>query len=179
MEIIADTLKLMLVVVVIGALLLRTIYYTIEKSLAPVQDILSGAAQLEGGSLKINIAVDTDDELGRLAQAINHISFTVDNYVNDISQRLSEMAENNMDIEIRQKYIGDFIPIQTSIEKIVDSLNGTLQQIIVSADDVASGSVSVATGAQALTKGANEQAAAVDELAASMENLSNDVATNS
>lgn len=178
LEIIADTLKLMLVVVVIGALLLRTIYYTIEKSLAPVQDILSGAAQLEGGSLKINIAVDTDDELGRLAQAINHISFTVDNYVNDISQRLSEMAENNMDIEIRQKYIGDFIPIQTSIEKIVDSLNGTLQQIIVSADDVASGSVSVATGAQALTKGANEQAAAVDELAASIENLSNDVATN-
>ena len=178
LEIIADTLKLMLVVVVIGALLLRTIYYTIEKSLAPVQDILSGAAQLEGGSLKINIAVDTDDELGRLAQAINHISFTVDNYVNDISQRLSEMAENNMDIEIRQKYIGDFIPIQTSIEKIVDSLNGTFQQIIVSADDVASGSVSVATGAQALTKGANEQAAAVDELAASIENLSNDVATN-
>ena len=60
----------------------------------------------------------------------------------------------------------------------MDSLNGTLQQIIVSADDVASGSVSVATGAQALTKGANEQAAAVDELAASIENLSNDVATN-
>lgn len=176
--IVIDVLELMFVVIVVGSLLLYTIYRTIEKSLAPVQDILSGAAQLEKGNLKIDIKVNTDDELGRLAHAINHISFTIDNYVNDISQQLSEMAENNMDISIQQKYIGDFVPIQTSIEKIVDSLNGTLQQIIVAADDVASNSVSVSSGAQVLTTGATDQATAVNALAASIEHLTNDISDN-
>lgn len=178
LNIVLDVLKLMLVVIVIGAILLYIIYQTIEKSLAPVQNILSGAAQLEKGNLKINIEVDTDDELGHLAQAINHISMTVDNYVNDISQQLSEMADNNMDIAIRQKYIGDFLPIQTSIEKIVASLNGTLQQIILTADDVASYSVTVSSGAQTLTTGATDQATAVNALATSIEGLADDITAN-
>lgn len=83
-----------------------------------------------------------------------------------------------MDIAINQQYIGDFIPIQTSIEKIADSLNNTLHEIILSADEVATNSIRVSSGAQGLSKGAAEQAAAVDELAASIENLSEDVSAN-
>lgn len=173
-----DILKLMLAVILFGGLLLYIIYYIIKKSLAPVETIVNGASLLEEGKLKINVDVDTDDELGRLARVINHISVTIDNYVNDISHQLSEMAENNMDIAINQQYIGDFIPIQTSIEKIADSLNNTLHEIILSADEVATNSIRVSSGAQGLSKGAAEQAAAVDELAASIENLSEDVSAN-
>ena len=175
---IKDTVKLMLVVILFGVVLLYTIYRIIEKYLAPVQEILNGASSLEEGNLKIAVAVDTNDELGRMARALNHISTTVDNYVQDISQQLSQMADNDMDVKIRQKYIGDFIPIQTSIEKIADSLNSTLRQIMLSADDVASGSVSVSSGAQALSKGAAEQAEAIEELAASIETLSRDITGN-
>ena len=116
---IMDTVKLIVAVILFGIILLYMIYRIIETYLAPVQEILEGASKLEEGNLKINIAVSTNDELGRMAQALNHISSTVDNYVQDISQQLSQMAENDMDIEIRQKYIGDFIPIQTSIEKYI------------------------------------------------------------
>ncbi len=122
--------------------------------------------------------MDTNDELGRVAKALNHISTTVNNYVQDISRQLSLMAENNMDVSIMQKYIGDFIPIQTSIEKIVVSLNSTLRQIILSADDVASDSVNVSSGAQALSRGAGEQAEAIEKLAAAMERLAADITSN-
>ena len=175
---IMDTVKLIVAVILFGIILLYMIYRIIETYLAPVQEILEGASKLEEGNLKINIAVSTNDELGRMAQALNHISSTVDNYVQDISQQLSQMAENDMDIEIRQQYIGDFIPIQTSIEKITDSLNNTLRQIVLSADDVASDSVSVSGGAQALSEGAAEQAEAIEELAVAIENLSRDITAN-
>lgn len=178
LTIIKDTVKLIAAVVVFGIILLYLIYRIIETYLAPVQEILQGASRLEAGNLKIHIAVQTDDELGRMAKALNHISTTVDNYVDDISRQLSRMAENDMDVTIRQKYIGDFVPIQTSIEKITDSLNRTLRQIILSADRVASGSVNVSAGAQALSKGAGEQADAIEELAAAIENLSRDIAAN-
>ncbi len=173
-----DTFRLALVVIFFGVLLLTIIYFIVRSSLAPVKKIMKGAAQLEEGNLKIKIDVNTNDELGRLAKAINHISVIMDNYVNDISRQLSRMAENNMDVKIDQKYIGDFIPIQASIEKITDSLNRTLGQIIISADQVASGSEQVSSGAQTLSKGATEQEAAVNELAASIDSLAEDVTAN-
>jgi len=173
-----DTFKLMLVVIVFGVILLSVIYYTIKKSLSPFKDIIDGAQRLEEGNLKINLDINTNDELGYLAKMINHISATMDNYVNDISFQLSQMAEDNMNIKINQDYIGDFIPIKTSIEKIAKSLSDTMKQIILSADNVASGSVSVASGAQLLSKGTTEQASAIDELATSIESLSEDVTAN-
>ena len=176
--IIRDTIKLIVALIIFGIVLLYIIYRIIKNSLRPITYITAGAAELEKGNLKINIDVDTNDELGRLAKGINHISETMNNYVQDISQQLSSMASNNMDIEIKQKYIGDFIPIQTSIEQIAESLNETLHRITVSADDVASGSVSVSDGAQILSKGALEQEAAIEELAVSIESLSDDVKAN-
>ncbi len=176
--IIRDTIKLVVALMIFGVILLYIIYRIIKNSLHPITYITAGAAELEKGNLKINIDVNTNDELGRLAKGINHISETMNNYVQDISQQLSSMASNNMDIEIKQKYIGDFIQIQTSIEQIAESLNETLHRITVSADDVASGSVSVSDGAQILSKGALEQESAIDELAVSIESLSDDVKAN-
>ena len=65
-----------------------------------------------------------------------------------------------------------------SIEKIASSLNNTLRQIKLSADGVASDSVSVESGAQALSRGAADQAQAIEELASSIENLSSDITAN-
>lgn len=173
-----DVAKLMFAVILFGIILLCIIYQIIKKHLAPVQEILDGASKLEVGDLKINIGVDTDDELGRMAKALNHISATMVNYVDDISRQLSQMASNDMDLAIRQKYIGDFIPIQQSIEKITAALNSTLRQIKTAADEVASDSAQVSGSAQALSQGAREQADAIEELAASIENLSKDITEN-
>ncbi len=173
-----DVAKLMIAVIFFGIVLLCTIYQIIKKHLAPVQEILDCASKLEAGDLEINIAVDTNDELGRMAKALNHISATMVNYVDDISRQLSQMASNDMDVAIRHSYIGDFIPIQKSIEKITASLNNTLRQIKLSADEVSSDSISVSSGAQALSQGAREQADAIEELASSIENLSKDITAN-
>lgn len=109
-----DVAKLMIAVIFFGIVLLCTIYQIIKKHLAPVQEILDGASKLEAGDLEINIAVDTNDELGRMAKALNHISATMVNYVDDISRQLSQMASNDMDVAIRHSYIGDFIPMRST-----------------------------------------------------------------
>ena len=176
--IIESTGKLTFIVVVFGILLLFSVNRIIKSFLEPIQTITDGAAKLEAGDLNIHIDISSDDELGRLSQAFNHISTTMSNYVKDISEQLSKMAENHMDIAITQDYIGDFIPIQASIEKSSQSLNDTLHEIVLSADEVAASSENVSSGAQVLSDGAAEQAAAIDELAASIDSLSKDVAAN-
>lgn len=170
--------KLTFIVVLLGVVLLMVVNRMIEKYLNPIQLIADGAAKLEAGDLNIHIDFQSDDELGQLSQAFNHISATMGNYVEDISSQLSQMADNNMDIAITQDYIGDFIPIQASIEKIAQSLNDALHQIVLSADEVSASSENVSSGAQVLSDGASEQAAAIDQLAASIESLSEDVTAN-
>ncbi|MCX4268120.1 MAG: methyl-accepting chemotaxis protein [Lachnospiraceae bacterium] len=170
--------KLIFIIVVLGFIMLHFVSSIIKKCLSPFQEIMEGASKLEAGDLKIHIDVDTKDELGRLAQAFNHISTTMNNYVNDISLQLSEMASNNMDIAITQNYIGDFIPIQKSIEKISMSLNDTLYQIILSANVVSDGADSVSAGSQRLSDGLSEQVAAIKELAVSIDSLAEDVKGN-
>lgn len=170
--------KLTFIMVALGFLMLHIVFSTIQKCLAPIQEIMEGASKLEAGDLKIHIDVDSKDELGRLAQVFNHIGTTMNNYVNDISQQLSEMASNNMDIAITQNYIGDFIPIQNSIEKISMSLNDTLHQITLSANVVSDGADSVLADSQLLSNGISEQVAAIEELAVSIDSLAEDVKGN-
>lgn len=176
--IIGGTGKLTFLVIVFGFLLLFVVNRIIERSLAPIKLITDEAAKLEAGDLNIHIDIQSEDELGRLSQAFNHISATISNYVKDISEQLSQMADNNMDITITQNYIGDFAPIQVSIEKISQSLNDTLNQIVLSADEVSASSENVSSGAQVLSDGVKEQAAAIEQLATSIESLSKDVAAN-
>ncbi len=177
-DILESTGKLTFIVVIFGLLLLTTMNRMIKHFLEPIQIITDEAARLEAGDLNIHIDIQSEDELGRLAQAFNHISTTMSSYVEDISSQLSQMADNNMDIAITQNYIGDFIPIQASIEKISYSLNETLHEIVYSADEVSTSSEQVSSGAQALSEGASEQSSAVEQLAASIESLAQDVAGN-
>ncbi len=176
--ILESTGKLTFIVVLLGIVLLHTVNRMIQRYLEPIQVITEKAARLEEGDLNIHIDIQSEDELGRLSQAFNHISAALSNYVEDISEQLSKMADNHMDIAITQNYIGDFIPIQASIEKISQSLNDTLHEIVRSADEVSASSAHVSSGAQTLSDGAAEQAAAIEQLAASIESLSGDVAAN-
>lgn len=176
--ILESTGKLTFIVVLLGIVLLHTVNRMIQRYLEPIQVITEKAARLEEGDLNIHIDIQSEDELGQLSQAFNHISAALSNYVEDISEQLSKMADNHMDIAITQNYIGDFIPIQASIEKISQSLNDTLHEIVRSADEVSASSAHVSSGAQTLSDGAAEQAAAIEQLAASIESLSGDVAAN-
>ncbi len=170
--------KLTVLVILFGVILLKEVNRIIKRILDPIKIITDEASKLEAGDLNIHIDIQSDDELGQLSQAFNHISATMNNYVEDISQQLSQMADNNMDIAITQDYIGDFIPIQVSIEEIAQSLNDTLHQIVLAADEVSASSENVSSGAKILSDGAAEQASAIDQLASSIENLSQDVAEN-
>ncbi len=57
-------------------------HYNIISYISCVFTHCRGAAKLEAGDLNIHIDISSNDELGRLAQAFNHISVTMNNYVN-------------------------------------------------------------------------------------------------
>lgn len=160
------TIALTLLIALVIILVLRIFV------LRPVRAIKQASDSMAEGSLNIQIPYRSTDELGQLAENIQKTSSTISTYIENISQTLGAISQGDMTTDIQLDYIGDFIPIKTSMTQILHSLNDTLRQIRQSARQVAGGSEQMASGAQALSQGAVQQASSVEELASTLELLS-------
>lgn len=150
----------------------------VTKSLTlPISEIEKAAKEMAGGALNVSIGYQSRDEMGSLAESMRVLCNGINKIVEDIGHNLAGLANGNFHIKSQclENYIGDYVPILTSMRMIRDNLNKTLTQINQSADQVASGSEQVSSGAQALSQGATEQASSVEELAATINEISNQV----
>ena len=141
-----------------------------EIMTAPIHEIESVAKEMAEGSLNVEIAYTSEDELGSLAKSMNMMCHNVDQIVQDIDYVLAELSDGNFTVDSKNpgQYIGNYSPLLDSMRTIRDNLNSTLKQINESADQVASGSVQLSQSAQLLAEGVTEQAGAVEELTASI-----------
>ncbi|MEM1484603.1 methyl-accepting chemotaxis protein [Oscillospiraceae bacterium PP1C4] len=168
-----------IVLIVSLASLLYFARFSKKKIGAPVARLSMMAKELSEGKLNVDVLThQSDDEIGELGKALESTSETLRNYITDITEHLTSLSNGDMTMPITQEYIGDFIPIQTALVKISDSLNHTLSAINISAEQVHSGSTQVSSGAQALAAGATEQASVIEELSASIEEVSEKAGKN-
>lgn len=150
-----------------------------DKISLPIVQCAVRMSLLSKGDIASEVPVSNNkDETGRLltasGESINHLR----QIVKDIDYYLGEVASGNLNVVSTQEYLGDFMPIKESMEKIVDSLNHTLSDISESANQVAMGSEQVSVGAQSSSQGATEQASSVEELAAAVEEISQKISQN-
>ena len=73
------------------------------------------------------------------------------------------------------EYLGDFIEINNSFDKIESALHGIISSIGESSGEVLNGSSQIAEGSQILADGTTKQAAAIEELSASINEIANKV----
>ena len=145
---------------------------------APLAEITRVADCLEQGDLGLNgggesgIAVQSNDEVGRLALIFERTIQRLRSYIGEISSILDSIAAGDLTVSARQEYVGDFMSIKVSLDSIQSKLHDTMSQIRESAEQVSAGAEQVSNGAQALAQGATEQASSVQELSATISNIS-------
>lgn len=167
-----------LLVVLLAAMILVCIIIaiTLTKSISlPVSQIIDAADKLAVGTLDIEIAYCSKDELGTLADAFRKMSNSLRSVVKDVDMQLGAMGKGDFTVSPQAEYIGDYTSIKSAILNISENLSNTLTQINQSADQVSSGSEQVSSGSQALSQGATEQASSVEELAATINEISSQI----
>lgn len=176
----ADMMIMILIAVVVVSLVISLVLgYFIARALSrPINEMAFAAEQIADGHLDITVTYESKDEVGSLAKSLKSATETLKLYVKDISHNLGLMASGDMSAEIKQEYIGDFIPIKEALMTISDGLNETLRAVNTSASQVDSGAQNVSSGAQQLAQGATEQASTVEELAASISDVSDKISQN-
>lgn len=163
--------------VVILIILSVSIMKSIKRVTLPLRVMTEKVVEFSKGNLSVDIDISADNEIGILADSVRITIHNLQSIIHNISYLLSEIAGGNLNVTVEGDYIGDFMPIQEALIKIVDSLNDTLGQIQSSAEQVGLGSNQMAESAQSLAEGATEQAGAVEELQATIEDVSEQVFT--
>ena len=118
------------------------------------------------------------DESARLIMALQNTIHGLRSYIMDISNVLNAVAAKDLTIKSAVQYQGDFVPIQSALDQILDSLNNTLWNITQATDQVRASSAQVALGGQNLAENSAEQAATTESLTNSLEMVSQHIQEN-
>ena len=108
----------------------------LDPLLNPLSELISAADNMSKGQLEYIPAYTSDDEIGTLCRAIERSNNSIRQYINDVEDKLSSLAQGDLTANVEMDYIGDFEELKSSINSISTSLNSTMRVILEAADAV-------------------------------------------
>lgn len=159
----------------IGAVLILTMYLVAKSIAKPLKKLTEVTDLLAAGNLDVEISIQSDDEVGRLADSLRNLTkrlVTYIAYIDEISRSLDQFGKGNFTLELTHSYDGEFAPIKDSLYRTSQMLKQTIGEIAEVSKQVSSGSAEVANSSQGLAQGTMEQAGVMDQLSAAMEKIS-------
>ena len=185
MEIFRQTNQLFVMIagaiVLVSAIAVVIALFLTRKMMRPIKSLIDAAAKIADGHFDVNVERTSNDDIGDLAENFGKTTSRLRNYasyISEISSVLDQIAGGNLDIALTLDYKGHFAKLKEALDNITNSLNSTLVEIDLAADQVATGADQVSVGAQSLAAGSTEQAGSIEELSATIEDISEQIKKN-
>ena len=144
---------------------------TAASIIKPLKILTKAADEIADGNLNVKVDINTQDEIGTLAEAIKNTVGRLENYImyiNEIGQVLDQIADGNLRFELQHDYEGEFARLKTGLLNIQQKLTGLLKEITASAALVSEGASQIAQTATTIAESSMEQATSVDKLSESI-----------
>lgn len=160
----------------IGLIAIFTSILLISKMITKSLNQLSFVAhEIAKGNLNVEIHVNSNDEIGEVAdamkQTVTRLKSYID-YIEEITYALNEISSGTLYFELKQDYIGEFLKIKEALINIKSTMSDTIFEIKQVAELVNSSSMQLSTGSQILAQGTTEQASSIEELSATIGDVS-------
>jgi len=179
-EALSSVYKIILIVALVsaGGIIILGIFcfISLKKALSPINGLVSKVQALGAGKLSTEKSTNyTNDEIGRLSEIYENTSATLNSYIGEISEVLTQLSSGNLELTVDREYIGDFEEIKHNLNQIINSLNLIFSEMNMSAEQVYEGAMQVSSAAQSLSQGATEQASSVEELSSTINNIASQI----
>lgn len=146
--------------------IIDTIKFSRKELLDPILKVSEQMTELSQGRFDSEVDMIADDsEVGRMVEAIVFMKQNFSNMIHEISDVLGQMGDGCYTVEVSDQYVGEFVKIKESMEKIVDDTRKTLLTIREVAKELDSGSEQLAKAAEDLAEGSTTQASDVSAVA--------------
>lgn len=168
---------IMAILIAISVILIKILEDVLLEGINHIKDI---AKNLSSGNLGITSSYESKDEMGEMSKDLTTSINMLVSYINDITATLKKLGNGNLNINLNSSinYIGDFAPIQKSIEHIIKSLNNIFSNMHQSIASISTNSNQLSLTTQVLSEGSSDQAGAVEELLASFTEILDQVKKN-
>ena len=114
-----------LAVLIISILVVLRLSRSISR---PVKSVTNRMVALSDGDLHTEVThVNSRDELELMTQTLDATVESVNRYISDIQQVLTQIADGNLKVSAQVDYKGDFALIRTSLHTITQSMNETIK----------------------------------------------------
>lgn len=156
--------------------IITTLSFAKKELLLPVVKVSDQIQELARGHFEDHLDLPEDDsEVGTMVRAIHFMNDNFTKMVTEISRILGEMGEGNYQVAPTEEYVGDFIQIKESMEKIIADTRNTLSTIRNTANDIGSGSEQLAQAATDLAEGCTRQAGQISDSSQMINNMTKSI----
>jgi len=143
-------------------------FFSKKTIVAPVRASMEMLEGMQRGQLDQRLSINSQDELGRLSNALNNFA---DNLKDEIIEAFNRLAN------------GDFTfcatgLIKDPLSKANQGLMASMGRVQQASSQISSGAVQVSDSSTSLANGATQQAAALEEISASMTEMNEQTSNN-
>lgn len=173
--------RILITMITVSVLSVAAALIVTLKMSRPLQLLNDAAKRIAAGELDVSVDCTSKDDIGELANSFSMTAAQLRNYagyINELSSVLNDISDGNLDISLTLDYQGEFAKLKSALDNITQSLNSTLGELDLAADQVATGADQVSSGAQALASGSTEQAGSIEELVATISEISEQIKSN-
>lgn len=159
-------------VVIMAALAVITNIFFKKVIISPLDKIRDKIMEMSHGNLSgARVEINTDDELGVLASSVNYLADCTNDIINDIHATADEIARENLCVKPKAQYNGDFLPIKTSLEEIINSMKDVVVNIEAAGREVSASSAQMSVNSSTLSTAADDGTATVKQLSDSLNDV--------
>ncbi len=168
-----NTLVIALIIIVLVAVLLGVILIIkqVSRITKAINIAKEGVLASNNGDLSFPVEYSSGNELGEICESVRQSQVGIRGMIGELSSIIDKVIEGDLTVATQGTYPGDYVPVKTNLDKLVEYLNTIMANISEMSEQVTNGAEQVANGAQALAQGATEQASSVEELAATINDM--------
>ncbi|MEY3952208.1 MAG: Methyl-accepting chemotaxis protein PctC [Pseudomonadota bacterium] len=158
------------IALILGGLAAGVLFaYTVMRSITnPLSEVQSVAAQIERtGDFSMRIRVDSGDEVGKTAKALNRMLEAQQSAVNEVNSVVSALAAGDFQRRIEADLKGDLGAMKTAVNESVETLEATMSGLNRIMQSLQDGDFSARTNVTAR----GEYRKALDQVASAMATL--------
>ena len=156
---------LMLAFLFIAKQFLGVIKFSEKELLVPIEKVSAEMQFLAQGDFDQELDMFADEsEVGTMVASIETMKKNNKAMIGEISSTLVSMGDGNYNFRLEKQYVGAFVEIKDSIERIGQKMRETLLTIRDVSGQIDAGAEQLACAAQDLADGTTRQAAQVSDL---------------
>lgn len=148
--------------IVIGKIANILIAKDINPLFAPLEQISTNVCKISDGELGYSFAEDKQsEEVNTLSVELNHTIDSLRNYISEITNVVTMIADKNLNFEVQEEFAGDFRAIKDALIKISEVLNASFSEMHAQASTVLDYSSELSNTSENVAQAATEQSESV------------------